>query len=67
VKHVKHPQKLFIIKDCGIKVLLTERVNFENAQQVEDRNIKLRDIHISYSLEETKADIYNDLEADLEF
>ncbi|UCH96903.1 MAG: amino acid adenylation domain-containing protein, partial [Candidatus Aminicenantes bacterium] len=34
---------------------------------VEDRNIKLKDIHISYSLEETKADIYNELEADLEF
>jgi amino acid adenylation domain-containing protein len=34
---------------------------------VEDRNIELKDIHISYSLEETKADIYNELEGDLEF
>jgi tyrocidine synthetase-3 len=34
---------------------------------VEDRNIKLKDIHISYSLEKTKSDVYNDIEADLEF
>jgi hypothetical protein len=34
---------------------------------VEDRNIKLKDIYISYSLEGTKSDVYKDIEADLEF